>query len=535
MTTSVRRLNVVENNPDAPLPSGRDLARVNEPLSGSQDQAKSGSSAEKSGIDASHFRPYLLGKVPIIQSSDDFSDLYAEISYQGLTALYPLKSARLHDHLNILADEYTRGDPEAIITEAEFRDIQAFFRAKAHRVAVRRPVFKRVAWLPEDRAIWIDLSWDDGQCVRIDAAGWEVEEPLHPLFVRTPTQRPLPRPEHCDDGEAAFARLAPPGISPEHRKLLIGAVLACLVSPSFAKAFSFPIIVLTGEAASGKSTLAKLIKALVDPEVTETAVKPTKIDDLFVAAQTSHLLSYDNVDFVKGSLSDAFCQLTTGSAVAKRKLYTDGDMAILKAMCPVLLNGIHPDLPRSDLLDRSITIHLSRIRNFQSEAVERTDAELPLVFGYLCTLLSRALRNFDAVTLTNPPRLEMVARLATAAEPFGVATPYVDLLRANQKEALIASYDNDLVTSALFDLVAEKPVWSGTYKQLLSTLTSKADHASAHTPEWPASPHKLARHMRQHARLLREQGLEFATGAKTEHGRLVTVRRVTTSAFEAPF
>jgi hypothetical protein len=32
--------------------------------------------------------------------------------------------------------------------------------------------------------------------------------------------------------------------------------------------------------------------------------------------------------------------------------------------------------------------------------------------------------------------------------------------------------------------------------------------------------------MRNHARLLREQGLEITAGAKTEHGRMVTIRRI---------
>ncbi|MCC0007718.1 MAG: hypothetical protein H6876_06290 [Hyphomicrobiaceae bacterium] len=461
-----------------------------------------------------------------------------EVSYGTLTALYKLGAARVHEQLNILADEFSHGDPKAFINKTGFQEVQDFLRSKAHRVAKRRPVFKRTAYLPDDHEIWIDLSQElDGTCIRITANGWSTEEPLQPFFVRFPTQRPLPTPEACDDGYAAFKRILPPGITDEHAKLLLGAQLACLVPTNFAASFSYPIVILTGEAGSGKSTLAKFIKTLLDNEVTTTAAKPAKIDDLFVSAQTSHLLSYDNVDFIKGSLSDAVCQLSTGSAIVKRRLYTDADLTILRAHCPVMFNGISPDIPRQDLIDRSIHIHLARISavdGYDPDAVNQTHADLPLVMGYLCDLLSRALRNYATTRLAQAPRLSLLAKIATAAEPFGIDTPYVDLLVANQHEALIATQDNDLVIAALFQLLEHAPSWTGTFKSLLAALTARADDATARSPEWPTSPRKLALHLQQNARLLHEQGLEITKGRKTEHGRVVTILRRTTNTPDAP-
>lgn len=493
-------------------------------------QPKSEPSEAKSAASRTSFRLFSLAKVPLVQPPDFPDQLYAEVPSGTARVLVPVGSPRVHAYLNQLMDEFTGGDPDAFLTKAEFQDHGDFFRAKASRTAKRRPVFKRVAWLPDDGAIWIDLARDDGLAVRITAGGWTIEEPLHPLFVRFPTQRALPLPEETDDGEVAFRSILPPGISDDDAKLLLGAILACFVPSTFAGGtFSYPVIVLTGDAGSGKSTLAKTIKRLVDNEVTTVASKPRSVDDLFVDASTAHLVSYDNIVFVGHSLSDGMAQLVTGSAVTKRKLYTDGDRAILYAHVPVLLNGIDVDMPKSDLLDRSIHVHLARIETYDADITGRSAPLLGQVMGYLCTLLARALRNYASTTVPNAPRLSLVAKLCAAAEPFGCATPFVDLLRAGQHEALLSSRDNDLVVAALFELVSNDRDWTGTYKNLLATLSSAADDRTVRSPEWPTSPHKLARHMREHARLMRAQGLDFENGRKTEHGRIVTVRRVTPS------
>jgi hypothetical protein len=507
---------------DAPFDDAEpQAAREGQPLTQSSDPKSAGFDAE--------FRLYLLKKIVLVRVEADFpdlSDLYVEISNGEAPMLVRLNAATFHDHLNRLVDTFAHGAPEAVISRSGFHDIQEFLSAKAHRIARTRPVFKRVAWLPEDGELWIDLSRDDGLCVRITSTGWNLDVPLAPLFVRFPMQRSLPLPESCDDGHAAYLRILPPGISAEDAKLLLGAILGCLIPSSFNASFSYPTIIITGEAGSGKSTLAKTLKRLIDNELATVAAKPTRLDDLYVDAQDTHLLSYDNVDFIKGSLSDALCQLTTASAVKKRKFYTDADKLLLRAHNPILLNGIHPDIPRQDFLDRSISIHLSRITHLAPDAVNRTEADLPLVMGYICDLLARALANYATTTLAQPTRLSLLAKLATAAEPFGCATPFAELLAANQRDALIATQDNNLVIAALFELLAADQVWTGTYKRLLTALTNRADEATSRSPEWPASPHRLANLMRNHARLLREQGLEITAGAKTEHGRMVTIRRI---------
>lgn len=490
--------------------------------------ATSPSSPESSLIADGHFYLDLLRKFPLVRSTGDFGDdLFVEVLDGATPTLYPLASPRVHEAINVFADEISHGDPEAFVTAAAFHRIQDFFRAKAHRVAQHRPVFKRVGWLPEAGELWIDLGQPDGRCIRITAEDWSLATPPAPLFVRFTTQRPLAVPVPCSDAEgiAAFRRILPPGTTEVALKLLLGALIACRIPSGFTRSFSYPIIVITGDSGSGKSTLAKLILELTDHQLATTAAKPRSIDDLFVAAQTSHLLSYDNVDFIRGSLSDACCQLTTGSAHQKRALYTNSDLTILRAHAPILLNGINPDLPKQDFLDRTITIQLTRIEHFDADAVNEADADLPLVQGLLCNLLSRALANYDSVDLDDAPRLALVSKLATAAEPFSCPTPFVDLLRANQRDALTTARDNDPVVGAILDLLDHKATWTGTHKTLLAVLSANVDDAIKRTPEWPRTPHRLAGFIREHHQSLKVLGIEVTYGARQNTGRMVTLQR----------
>lgn len=503
-------------------------------------QPKSGTSAVKSAAAETAFRLFLLDNLNFV-ASPDFPDLLVEHSCArtGATALIPITAKAFFHQLNAMLDTFTAGDPDAYLDRYAYEDVLAFLRAKAPARAKSRPAFKRIGWLAEEQELLIDLARDDNVCVRVTAGGWSLEEPLHPLFVRFPSQRPLPLPEPVMDGEAVWRRMMPPGVSEKDAKLLLGAVLACYFPSNFAASFAFPAVVLTGDAGAGKSSLARNLKVLIDNEATTVATKPKSVDDLFVDAQHSHLLSYDNLDFVNHGLSDGLCQLLTGGAVSKRTLYTNSDRTILKGHNPVLLNGIVVDIPKQDLLDRSVHIRLKRIKNYDPHAADRAQALLPEVMGHICDLLVRVVRNFHTTKVDDAPRLNLLAKIAAAAEPFGAPIQYVDLLRTNQHEALLASRDNDLVIAALFDLLRSRPHWHGTYKQLLADLTTAADDVSTRSSEWPATPHKLASHMRRHAQLMSAQGIAFENGNKVEHGRLVTVRRlpscVSTGDPEIPF
>jgi energy-coupling factor transporter ATP-binding protein EcfA2 len=298
-----------------------------------------------------------------------------------------------------------------------------------------------------------------------------------------------------------------------------------MIPSNFTDSFSFPILVITGDPGAGKSTLAKLLKTLLDNEIATVSTRPSKVEDLWVQARYSHIQSFDNLRTVWDGLSDAMCALTTNAAQVKRSLYTDSSLNILRGHCAIILNGISPALAQQDLLDRAITITLSRFTAFSPNAT-RTDEDLGLVLGYLCDLMVRALANFAATRLTGSVRLSLVAKIATAAEPFGCDTPFLDLLIGNQHDALIATREHDPVVDAIYDLMGTLPDWHGTYKELLAVLALKVDLSTTSSPEWPRTAKKLSMFIREHTRLIRELHIDVTPGPRLNNGRTVTISRL---------
>lgn len=469
---------------------------------------------------------FLANTQLIIPFGDEGDELCCELFPGGpRPVLCRVNDPRLLDHVNALAARYSKGDLSCFLGQRDLPWLQDFCRAQKATHAVVRPVHKRLAWVAEDGAIWLDLSRPDGLCVRITRSHWNLEVPLHAMFLHGRTQRPLPEPVSSDDGYAALCRMLPP-MSEEDIKLLIGAILGMLIPSNFTESFSYPVLVITGDPGAGKSTLAKLIKALTDKENTSTSTRPTKVQDLWVQAQYSHVLSYDNIRSVWDGLSDGMCALATGAAHNSRVLYTNNGLSSLRGHCAIILNGINPALAQQDLLDRAITITLSRFETFNPDAAGRTEAELPLVLGYFCDLMVKALANYDTTHLDGSVRLSLVAKIAAAAEPFGCATPFVDLLMRNQRSALVATREHDPVIDALYDLMGSTPEWRGNYKELLAALALKADLSTTSSADWPRSAHKLSAFLRTHTRLIRELDIEITPGPRDNNGRIVTVSRL---------
>ena len=102
----------------------------------------------------------------------------------------------------------------------------------------------------------------------------------------------------------------------------------------------YPVLVLTGEQGSAKSTCARMLRALVDPHEAALRAPPRNEHELFIAARNAHVLAFDNLSTVSPWLSDALSRLATGAGFAARKLYTDDEENVISAERPTILNSI---------------------------------------------------------------------------------------------------------------------------------------------------------------------------------------------------
>ena len=357
------------------------------------------------------------------------------------------------------------------LTASSISEALPTLEAEARYGGACRDVHVRQARLP-DRVV-LDLG--DSIAALITSGGWRVVPVSETgvVFARPSGFLPLPVPERGGtlDALQRFIRTDDEGLA-----LLCAWLVGALGCPG-----PYPLLVLNGPQGAGKSTTARLLRALVDPQRGGLTAPPREARDLIITASNTHVVALDNVSAVPPWLSDALCRLATGGGMRTRALYTDGDEAIFEARRPVVLNGI-PDLVRfPDLADRSLLVRLEAIRDGgrcdEARFWRAFEAERPRLLGALLDAVACGLRRLEATRPDRLPRMADFARFVLAAEP---ALPYAP-------GAFMAAYDaacadlgatllDDGFAQALITLVADRGHWQGSASELHSALLEHAGH-----------------------------------------------------------
>jgi DNA primase len=281
------------------------------------------------------------------------------------------------------------------------------------------PVYGRLAL--HEGCIYVDLSNDKWEVVKISAQGWEILANSPVKFRRTNGMQPLARPVA---GGRLDELLDYINVKPPEWKLL-AAWLVCALNPDC----QYPVLTINGEQGSAKSTACRFIRRLLDPSITLLKASPKDERDFWIAAQNSWVLAYDNLSEIPNWLSDTLCRVATGGGNATRLLYTDDEEVFFDARRPVLLNGISALGSRGDLLERSLIINLPAIaeeqRMSEKQLVREYEEALPRILGGLLNAASTALANVGQVKLDRLPRMADFTMWAVAAESaFGGSSPY---------------------------------------------------------------------------------------------------------------
>jgi hypothetical protein len=283
---------------------------------------------------------------------------------------------------------------------------QALFEGETH------PVFFRMGQTDEGFAL--DLGGADWSVIDIDAEGWRERPMGRPRFRRSPGMAALPRPVR----QGADLECLRPFVNVRNDddfKLIVGWLLGALRPEG-----PYPLLILTGEQGSAKSTTAKVLRRLIDPAELDSRSFPGDERDLMIAAQNGHVLAFDILSRIKPAMADALCRLATGGGFATRKLHSDADEVLLKATRPIILNDIPELAERPDLADRAISLNLPVIsetrREYEADFWQRFEAARPAILGALLNAISVAMAALPSVRLTERPRMADFAKWVTAAE-----------------------------------------------------------------------------------------------------------------------
>jgi hypothetical protein len=321
---------------------------------------------------------------------------FADLDINGHRETWPIRAKGFRRWLARRFFETTQGAPSSEALQSALNVIEA----KAHFDAPERVVHVRVGGL--DGRLYLDLGVKTWQVVEIDTTGWRVMDNPPVRFRRAAGMQPLPMP--VPGGSVETLRSFLNVQSDSDFVLVVVWALACLRDRG-----PYPIIVLSGEQGSAKSTFSAILRALLDPNTAPLRALPREDRDLFIAASNGHVLAFDNVSGLPAWISDTLCRLATGGGFAVRQLYTDQDEVLFDAARPVILNGIEDMVTRPDLADRAVFLTLEPIpedrRRSEVELWSAFEAERPRILGVLLDAVVEGLKRLPATHLPKLPRM----------------------------------------------------------------------------------------------------------------------------------
>ena len=368
--------------------------------------------------------------------------------------------------------------------------------------------------------IYLDLADGTGRAVRITADNWTVLAAgmVPTSFYRPPQMRSLALPVK-PEAETVLTELRALLNLPteDDFRLFLTAVTAAMRPRG-----PYPVLVISGEQGTGKSVLARVFRALVDPSSVPLSSPVKDERDLVARAKNNHVVAFDNVSTIRPDLADALCRLATGGGLGGRKLYTDADEAVFEAQRPIILNGI-PELAwRGDLADRAVTFTLPSIKaeeRLPEEPLwERFKAVHPAVFGRLLDAMVDGLKRLPEVQervrrrKLSLPRMADFAVWGIAIAP-GLGWSEEDFLTAyerNRRAVQLAVLEGDPVADALIRLVEGVGEWEGTATKLLKRLNSTNNSIRCFRG-WPRGPASLGATIRRLRPLLVGVGVQVET------------------------
>ena len=381
--------------------------------------------------------------------------------------------------------------------------------------------YVRVA--PYEDCIYFDLGRPDWKVVRIEAGSWTVTDECPCRFERPPGMLPIELPDPDGDIRALrpFVNAAD-----DNTWVLIAAWLINTLRPTYSQ----PILVVTGEQSSAKTTLCRVLRSIVDPNISDMRCAPRELRDLAIAARNGWIITVDNLSGMRDWLSDGFCRLATGGGMSVRKHYTNDEEELFQAIRPVMLNGIGQIVARPDLMDRSVILQLPTIKETaripESDFYEQVKEARPRILGGILNCVACALDNLDAVELIEIPRMADFSIFVTAAAEVLEWDPhtFVNAYFENRKNAHELILENSPLAAALMRL--KLPI-IGTATEILQLITENSETKDlTKLKGFPGSVRGLSTELDRMAPNLREIGM-FIVRYREENQRMIRIERET--------
>ena len=271
--------------------------------------------------------------------------------------------------------------------------------------SAREIIYNRIA--QNDKAIYYDLGDPSWSIVRITEQNYFIIPYTESMPTFRRTQRMIQQAGPWENEKNALNKLVKLLRIIPSEQLLFKVHIIHL----FFQNYQTPIMVITGEHGSMKTTRTKAVKKLVDPTSTNSGSLPSRFEDIPNNFNNQYLAVFDNISGLRPKISDMFCRAITGEEIPKRKLYSDNDEFVFSYERKIILNGIAPTLNQQDFNDRSLFYETKYIPDNEkmtdSEFWERYDKLLPSVLHEIFNIISKTLKNHPGIGLKIQPKSRM--------------------------------------------------------------------------------------------------------------------------------
>ncbi len=429
---------------------------------------------------------------------------------------WPIKSKSFRSWLQ---REYFR-KCKAVANAQAIQDAIGVLEGRARFDGREYPVHLRMA--EHDGRVYVDLVDSAWRVVEISQTGWRVLTDSPVKFRRCKAMLSLPEPVYGGTVEELQSQL---NMAQSDWPLVAGWMVAAMRAKG-----PFPVLNLYAEQGAGKTTVARKIRALTDPNAAPMRSEPKEPRDLMIAANNGWDVVLDNLSRIPGWLSDALCRLSTGGGFSTRTLYENDEETIFDAQRPIILTGIEELPTRGDLLDRSLIVTLPAIpeshRKPEGLIWKEFNEAAPRMLGVLYDAVAAGLRNLPSTTMPSLPRMADFALWATAAET-GIGLPsgaFMAAYHGNRTAGNELALEASPVAKTIMDFTAGTSAWTGTATDLLNELDQVAGDRVRRQRNWPQSGRSLAGILKRLAPNMRAVGVDVELG-RTKNGRFITITR----------
>lgn len=413
-------------------------------------------------------------------------------------------------------------ETKKLASDQQLKECISLMMLEARAAGIHYDLYDRVS--SENECHYYDLCDKEGLVVAVTKEGWSFvrdEEAAYKFRTGLSVEQVIP--EKGGDLKDFLEFL---NLSTEDEKIIYLSTLPVRLLRNVSQAIAY----IHGPASSGKTTLLKLTKSLLDPSRGGISIPVRKPDDILPLLAKSWIFCNDNISKITDEMSDFLCTIATGGESSRRQLYTNGEVFTSLVKNPAFLTGINVEASRSDLLSRMILFKTVAVgdgeRISDEEMWARFEEMKPKLLGAIFDTLSKAME--VKPTLKNKTNFRMADFAlwgAACAEVLGYgAERFEEALKRGMKSRAYDALYSSNAGRILLDFLNDNSSFEGTATELLSELKKFRDSNKKYDYDKIAnSPNGLSKKLRQLENSLLEVGVQIDFDSRSSEKRLIKI------------